>query len=514
MAKLLIYQGDVLEREMELGDRQLRIGRSEDNDIVLMDPTKSVSRQHAEIGCQQGKYTLVDRESQNGIWLAGRRVPETTLESGVPVLLGTFKLILKEEQPAEAQGATILMAPDPAEAATIFMPRPAVLPPSPTASAPANPAPAVGVKPESATPAVPEAKAEAKPVAAPEAKPASAETKPEAKPAPVREVKAEPKPAPAPEVKPKPVPAPAPVAAAKPAPPPAPAPAPAPAAKARPARKGMSKGLVFGAAAALVLLIGGAMFFTPVMQRMRGNALPAIAATPSGIAAAPVATPAQNSAPAAASPAPAPRPAVEPVAQKKSTPPKPDAPVTPPAAAPAPKVARTRPAPKVDDKAAARTAKPPDKPALDLPATFEQARSATIKGDYLAAIAGFESILNVDPNYPNAANLLGVARGGAKNASQLAVDSGNKAEMSGDYATAGKEYDRALQLDPQSTAAPDAMRRLKTRMQLEGEATITQATQYDALGRKQDAIAKYERALQLLPPDHASVKTARERWPR
>ena len=84
-----------------------------------------------------------------------------------------------------------------------------------------------------------------------------------------------------------------------------------------------------------------------------------------------------------------------------------------------------------------------------------------IKGDYLAAIAGFESVLKVDPNYPNAANLLGVARGGAKNASQLAVDSGNKSEMSGDYAGATRQYERALQLDPPSIAAADAMRRLK-----------------------------------------------------
>ena len=134
-----------------------------------------------------------------------------------------------------------------------------------------------------------------------------------------------------------------------------------------------------------------------------------------------------------------------------------------------------------------------------------------IKGDYLTAIAGFESILKLDPNYPNAANLLGVARGGAKNASQLAVDSGNKAEMSGDYAGAKKQYERALQLDTQSTAASAAMRRLEARMQSEGEDTFKAARQYDALGRTKDAIAKYEKALQLLPANHESAKIARER---
>lgn len=134
-----------------------------------------------------------------------------------------------------------------------------------------------------------------------------------------------------------------------------------------------------------------------------------------------------------------------------------------------------------------------------------------IKGDYLSAIAGFESILQVDPKYPEAADLLGVARGGAKNAAQLAIDAGNKSEMSGDYAGAARQYEQAQKLDPDSSAPTDAMRRLRARMQGEGEDAFKRAKQFDALGRTSDAIAMYEKALQLLPADHASAKTARER---
>src|SRR6185436_1355221 len=76
---------------------------------------------------------------------------------------------------------------------------------------------------------------------------------------------------------------------------------------------------------------------------------------------------------------------------------------------------------------------------------FEQARSAMIKGDYLAAVNLFEQVLKADPNYPRAESMLGVARSGAKNASQLAIDAGNKAEMSGDFVGAKKQYDSALQ---------------------------------------------------------------------
>jgi tetratricopeptide (TPR) repeat protein len=200
---------------------------------------------------------------------------------------------------------------------------------------------------------------------------------------------------------------------------------------------------------------------------------------------------------------PAARGEVKPAPEKPPAPPRAVAPTPPPAPAPPAPAAATPPA------TAAVTApveKPPDPAAL-----FTEAQSAMIRGDYLAAIAGFEATLKVDPSYPNAANLLGVARGGAKNASQLAVDSGNKAEMSGDYAGATTQYQRALQLDPPSTAASDAMRRLKIRMQNEGEDTFKQARQYDALGRKQDAISAYEKTLLLLPAEHASVKISRER---
>jgi tetratricopeptide (TPR) repeat protein len=184
------------------------------------------------------------------------------------------------------------------------------------------------------------------------------------------------------------------------------------------------------------------------------------------------------------------------------------------AASAPPQDAAPKPAPAPDAVAASPIAavKEPEKPPTVDPAKlFEEAQSAMIKGDYLAAVVGFESVLKSDPNYPNAANLMGVARGGAKNASQLAVDSGNKAEMSGDYAGASKQYDRALQLDPPSSAARDAIRRLKARMQSEGEDTFKQGKLYDAMGRKQDAISTYEKAIQLLPADHASANIARER---
>jgi tetratricopeptide (TPR) repeat protein len=283
-------------------------------------------------------------------------------------------------------------------------------------------------------------------------------------------------------------------------------------------------------------VMAAAVFLTPLK-----NQLPGMAGTPvpAGDAAKPAATPAPEAARPAEDQPPAPTAAPEAVPASAAPPavstPAAAATAAPPKPAPAPAKAATvpadaakpvtAPAPTAPRTAAPSQAKsapatppagrrgPAGAPArpLNLGQTLEEGRSAMIKGDYLAAIAAFESILKVDPKYPNASDLLGVARGGAKNASQLAVDNGNKAEMSGDYAGAAKQYERALQLDPDSAAAPEAIRRLKARMQGEGEDAFKRARQYDALGRGKDAIPMYEKAILMLPPDHASVAVAKER---
>lgn len=52
--------------------RILRVGRNEDNDIVLPDPT--VSRYHAEISFEDGSYYVKDLDSLNGTYLNGQRI--------------------------------------------------------------------------------------------------------------------------------------------------------------------------------------------------------------------------------------------------------------------------------------------------------------------------------------------------------------------------------------------------------------------------------------------------------
>jgi hypothetical protein len=468
VAKLIIYRGDEFEQEVDLGEGVARIGRGADNEIVLADPMRSVSRQHAEIHFEQGSYSLIDSKSQNGLWVAGQRVKKATLAAGVPVVMGSYKLILKEEAPpVSATDATVLFRL-PVDDATIVRANPFVAAPPAAKAAPPAPAPPPAVKVDAPKPPPP----------------------PAPKPAPVAETPKPPPPAPPPPPRPAP---PSPPPPSPPPPSPAPSAAPPVAAK-RKAGTSVPRGLVWSVL--IVLLLGGlgaGVFLTPVREWLRFSGTEPAATTAA-------ATP--------AAPEPAPTPVAPPPPVRRATRPPVERPLkaeVKPTPAPPPK----RPTPAVVE-----APPPPPPPAKetppDLAGLFEEARSAVIKGDYLTAIAKLETILKYDANYASASNLLEVARGGAKNASQLAIDSGNKAEMSSDYAAAAKQYDRARLLDPTSSAPGDAMRRLRLRMQGEGEEVFKKAKVFDAMGRRPDAIAGYEKALELLPAEHPSAKLARE----
>jgi pSer/pThr/pTyr-binding forkhead associated (FHA) protein len=420
VATLILLHGSTPDREIEIGERTLRLGRGDQNDVVLPDPGKSVSRFHAELRVEQGRFIVVDLNSQNGVWVAGRRVPQVALEPGVPVVLGTYQLILKPERLAQPDMSDATVVP-----ATDIAPMPAPVPVAP-------PKPAVTAKsPLPATPAAP-----AKPSA--QAKPAK---------------------------------------------------------QAQPGGRGVLKWALIGGAAVLVLVGGiAAVMLTPV----GGLRSEPASATP---AEAPASAPAPASSSAVV-------PAETPTAPPVEPPPVPSRPEPPSVAGPAVAPQRTQP---TGRRGAATPAVEPRTKGRSLALAFEEARAAINRGDYPAAIAGLESILSADPGYPKAADLLDVARSSAKNAAKTAVDAGGKAEADRDYAEAERRYQRALQADPQSTEAQDGLRRVKARMVSDGEDAFKRARQYDALGRVQEAISMYERAVQFLPSDHASVTIARER---
>lgn len=145
MPKVIIWRDGAIETEFDPGHRDWRMGRSETNDITLLDPRKSVSRFHAELREENGRWVFIDLNSQNGSWKDGQRVNRLVLEHGHEVLFGDYKLAFEDvkvaapppvplpvvEMTADVVGATtdVPIAPD----QTLLMPGKT---PTPSASLP------------------------------------------------------------------------------------------------------------------------------------------------------------------------------------------------------------------------------------------------------------------------------------------------------------------------------------------------------------------------------------------
>lgn len=66
-------------------------GRLLDNDVVLQD--ESISRHHAEICSEDGKYILIDKNSTSGTFVNGRRIARCVLNSGDLISLATLQIM-------------------------------------------------------------------------------------------------------------------------------------------------------------------------------------------------------------------------------------------------------------------------------------------------------------------------------------------------------------------------------------------------------------------------------------
>lgn len=118
---------------------QLNIGRDSSNEIMINDA--EVSRRHARLTFQGGKYVLEDLGSTNGTFVNGQRLAgPRVLKAGEVVSFGE-QIVLVFEVTANDPGATMV---SPRAAAVPSVSRPLTPPPPPPAdyigSVPASPA--------------------------------------------------------------------------------------------------------------------------------------------------------------------------------------------------------------------------------------------------------------------------------------------------------------------------------------------------------------------------------------
>jgi pSer/pThr/pTyr-binding forkhead associated (FHA) protein len=138
--QLIMRSGPTPGAAFMLEGDQLTIGRDATNDIVINDA--EISRRHARLTFQGGKYVLEDLGSTNGTFVNGQRLAgPRVLKAGEVVSFGEQIILVFEVNTVDA-GATMV---SPRAAAVPSVSRPAMPPPPAPAeyagSVPASPAP-------------------------------------------------------------------------------------------------------------------------------------------------------------------------------------------------------------------------------------------------------------------------------------------------------------------------------------------------------------------------------------
>lgn len=138
--QLIMRSGPTPGAMFTLEGDQIDIGRDSTNEIVINDA--EISRRHARLTFQGGKYVLEDLGSTNGTFVNGQRLAgPRVLKAGEVISFGEQIVVVFEASHFDA-GATVA---SPRASAVPAASRPAMPPPPPPAeyvgSVPANPSP-------------------------------------------------------------------------------------------------------------------------------------------------------------------------------------------------------------------------------------------------------------------------------------------------------------------------------------------------------------------------------------
>lgn len=88
--QLRVLSGPDEKKKFDLSQKLMKLGKKEDNDIILLDNT--ISREHISIEMTDDFYVLRDLNSTNGTYINGMRVKEVFLAPGDIIKIGSTEL--------------------------------------------------------------------------------------------------------------------------------------------------------------------------------------------------------------------------------------------------------------------------------------------------------------------------------------------------------------------------------------------------------------------------------------
>jgi pSer/pThr/pTyr-binding forkhead associated (FHA) protein len=95
-AYLLILSPQERKRLIELGEKDIVIGRSTECDIRFL--VENVSRRHARVFFHNEEFMIEDLDSTNGLFVNGVKVVRCALRNNDQIALGGVRLLFNEEK--------------------------------------------------------------------------------------------------------------------------------------------------------------------------------------------------------------------------------------------------------------------------------------------------------------------------------------------------------------------------------------------------------------------------------
>jgi predicted component of type VI protein secretion system len=96
MPKLVLKFENAVLREVPVGPKEVSIGRSPDNGLVIDNP--AISHYHARVFEEDGRLMLEDFGSLNGTFVNGQRVKMVTLKPGDSVAIGKHTIVVSDSR--------------------------------------------------------------------------------------------------------------------------------------------------------------------------------------------------------------------------------------------------------------------------------------------------------------------------------------------------------------------------------------------------------------------------------
>jgi pSer/pThr/pTyr-binding forkhead associated (FHA) protein len=110
MPKLTLKFDNAILGELPVGSKEVSIGRSPDNAMVIDNP--AVSHYHARVFNEEGRLMLEDFGSMNGTFVNGQRVKMVMLKPGDAVTVGKHTILVSESREGEERaGAGVATKP-------------------------------------------------------------------------------------------------------------------------------------------------------------------------------------------------------------------------------------------------------------------------------------------------------------------------------------------------------------------------------------------------------------------